>query len=427
MELGAQVAGEAADTAESGTRPDDATGDGQRRGAVAADHGGHGDPPGFTARAGRVVRSILPALAVYAAVRVVGLIVLALLARHQRVSLWTYLMRADGGWLLGIVRRGYDPLGPIVEPGRPPMSNIAFFPLYPGLVKVVGALPGVNLTAAALFVTAVSGLAAAAGLARFGERLAGGRTAGLVLVVLWAAWPHSVVLVMAYSEALFVALVVWSLVCLLEERWLWAGVLSLLAGATRAFGLALAAAIAVAALLVLVRALREHRPRDAARPVLAALIAPLGQFGYWGWLWLHTGRPDAWFYVQRTQWRSTFDGGVNTLQVMSQTAMRPTQLVVVVCMLLILASIVLLVALAVDGAPLPVLVYSAIVVLIVFGDANYQYSKARFLLAAFPLLLVPVRALAGMRLRTVPVLLGGVVLLSAWYNAYVLLLWPRSP
>jgi hypothetical protein len=368
-----------------------------------------------------------PALLVYAVVRLAGLIALAILGGNQGFDTWSYLHRYDGAWLLGIARHGYDPLVPVAVEGRSRLSNIAFFPLYPGVVRAVSAVSGVTLVTAGLVVTAVSGLAAAAGLDRFGRRLAGGRVAGLVLVALWASWPHSVVLSMTYSEALFVALVVWSLVALLDGRWLTAGVLALLAGATRPFGLALALAIAVAAVPAVYAALRSRNPGGAVRPVLATLIAPLGQLAYWAWQWRRTGRPDAWFHVQSTQWRSTYDGGAGTLEVLGRVTVEPMSIVLVVCLAVVVASVVLLVALVVDGAPLPVVVYSAAVVLVVFGGASYHTSKSRFLLAAFPLLLVVVRGLAGLRVRTLPVVLAGIVLVSSWYNAYVLLLSRSSP
>ena len=109
---------------------------------------------------------------------------------------------------------------------------------------------------------------------------------------------------MAYTEALFVALAAWSSVTLLERRWLAAGVLCLLAGATRPFGAALVVAVAVAAAATVVSAIRRRAPRDIVRPLAAAVLAPLGVLGYWAWLWTRTGRPDAWLHVQSTQWHS---------------------------------------------------------------------------------------------------------------------------
>jgi hypothetical protein len=378
-------------------------------------------------RAVRVALDLLPAFAVYAVVRVAGLVALSLLARSQGVDPWSRLTSFDGTWLLGIAGGGYDPLVPDPSASHHGLSNIAFFPLYPLLVAALSHLLGLTLTTTALTVTALAGLAAAGALYRLGHRLAGGRRAGLVLVVLWAAWPHSIVLSMTYTEALFVALAAWSTVALLERRWITAGVLCLLAGATRPFGAALAVAVAVAAAVAIVRALAGRRPREVVRPLAAAVLAPLGLLAYWGWLWSRTGRPDAWLYVQSAQWHSHFDGGKHTLQSLTKLTTKPAPLVLLVCMLIVLAAVVLTVALAVDGAPLPLVVYVVLVTTLVVGDGAYDNSKARFLLAAFPLLLLPARALAALRPATLAVLLGGLVAVSCWYNAYVLVIWHLSP
>jgi len=294
-------------------------------------------------------------------------------------------------------------------------------------VAAVSHAAGITLTNAALAITAVSGLAAAGALDRLGRRVAGGRKAGLALVVLWAAWPHAIVLSMAYTEALFVALAAWSMVALLERRWLIAGVLCLLAGATRPFGVALAVALAVAAAIAIARALVERRPRDVVRPLAASVLGPLGLLGYWAWLWARTGRPDAWLYVQSEQWDSHVDGGRHTLEVLRTVLTQPVPLVLLVNLLVVATAVVLVVALAAERTPLPLVVHAALVTILVVGDAGYDHTKARFLLAAFPLLLVPARALAGLRVATMAVLLTGLVLASSWYNADVLILWYRSP
>ncbi len=378
-------------------------------------------------RFARVALDLLPAFAVYALVRVAGLVALSLLAGAKGVDPWPRLTSYDGMWLLGIAGGGYDALVPDASTGHPALSNIAFFPLYPLLVATLSHLPGLSLVTAALTITALAGLAAAAALDRLGRRYAGGRKGGLALVVLWAAWPHSVVLSMAYTEALFVALAAWSMVALLSGRWLTAGVLCLLAGATRPFGAALAVAVAVTAAVAIVRAVHRRTPRDAVRPLAAAVLAPLGVLGYWAWLWGRTGRPDAWLYVQNEQWKSSFDGGRHTLEVLRTVATQPVPLVLLVCMLLVVSAVVLTVALALERGPLPLVVHAALATTLVVGDAAYDHAKARFLLAAFPLLLVPARALAALRAVTLVVLLTGLVAVSSWYNAYVLILWYRSP
>ena len=74
--------------------------------------------------------------------------------------------------------------------------------------------------------SAASGVACAYALVRIANAVpwvSRQREVGLILVVLFAASPMAIVLSMAYSEALFCALVAWSLVGLLEHRWLLAG------------------------------------------------------------------------------------------------------------------------------------------------------------------------------------------------------------
>ncbi|HVN10581.1 MAG TPA: hypothetical protein VMT69_00685 [Kineosporiaceae bacterium] len=410
------------------------------------------------------LRDALPAVAVFVGIRVLGLLALVLLARARGIDGLARLDTYDAPRLLEIAAHGYDPLGPFDAAGRELESNIAFFPLYPLAVRLVAAVPGVAVTAAGFAVTAIAGVAAAVGLDRFGRRvvvtarapsgvapgtangttestadgsadgmagrMAGGsalaRRGGLVLVALWACWPHSAVLAMPYTEPLFVALAVWSLVALLDRRWVTSGVLALLAGATRPVGTALAAAVALAAVAAVASDLRDRR-RPSLRPVVAAVLAPIGFLGYWGWLWMHTGRPDAWFWVQAHEWHSRFDGGRFTAESVAAAATRPQALVLVVCAAVVVASVVLLVALVVEGAPLPVVVYTALATYTVVGADGYANSKARFLLCAFPLVVPLARAVDRAPVRTLVVLLTGLAVLSAWYNAFVLVVWTYSP
>ena len=60
-------------------------------------------------------------------------------------------------------------------------------------------------------------------------------------------------------------------------------VLTVLAGTVRSSAQALVAAVAIAALLALIRAARVRQPIAAWwRPAVALLLAPLGLLGYWG-------------------------------------------------------------------------------------------------------------------------------------------------
>ena len=153
---------------------------------------------------------------------------------------------------------------------------------------------------AGLGVTIAAGLAAAWGLTRLGMTLTGDRRVSLLMTALWAVAPGSIVLSMLYSEALFCALAIWSLIALVERRWLTAAGLTILAGTVRSSALALVAAVTVAALPALIRAARARRPIAAWwRPAAALLLAPLGLLGYWGYVAWAVHRPGGWFWVEK--------------------------------------------------------------------------------------------------------------------------------
>ena len=109
-------------------------------------------------------------------------------------------------------------------------------------------------------------------------------------MVLFAVFPGSFVLSFAYAEALLIVLAALCLWCLLEERWLLAGIVAALATATRPNGVALVAACAVAAGIAI------YRRRDWWS-IVAPLLAPIGFIAFQVWLSAHTGESAPWFRV----------------------------------------------------------------------------------------------------------------------------------
>ncbi len=107
---------------------------------------------------------------------------------------------------------------------------------------------------------------------RFGEKArANARMVGYALVVLVFAQPMSIVFSMAYTEALFVALVAGTLLAAYRRLWLVAGLLGVLAGLTRPTGAALAVALAVAVVV------RVVDPATGVRERVTAVIAGRGR------------------------------------------------------------------------------------------------------------------------------------------------------
>ena len=213
----------------------------------------------------------------------------------------------DGNWYLSAAA-GYAPPSPALS--DLPQTNIAFFPAYPLLARAVGALPGVTLRGGAIALNLVLGAVVAVGLWWLVHRLSGDRAADRA-VLLWCFFPGSVVLSMVYAEPLMLVFAVGCLLALLDRRWLLAGSLAALAGATRPNGIALAAACAWAAGAAL-----RHSDRDGRRDwraLVAPALAPLGFAGYLGWLWWRTGAATIWLRTQKEGWGEEVDFGRRNL------------------------------------------------------------------------------------------------------------------
>jgi hypothetical protein len=144
--------------------------------------------------------------------------------------------RWDSVPLLGIAIDGYD-----FSEGA-----AAFYPLYPGILAILGRALGGHYVLAGLLVSLVAGLVAFAlldrlALPRLGEE--GARRAVLLLAV----FPASFFLTAVYGESLFLALVLAAFLLAERERFAWAWLAAGLALLTRPFGVALLPALAVLA------------------------------------------------------------------------------------------------------------------------------------------------------------------------------------
>ncbi|WP_329021578.1 glycosyltransferase family 39 protein [Streptomyces sp. NBC_00690] len=365
-----------------------------------------------------------PALGLFAAARLTGLLTMALWAWHIDRQPRRILARAwDSDWYMLIAEHGY---GRVLRwPDGAVQSDVAFFPLYPGLVRAITSIAPVTSGSAGLLVSWTAAGAAAWGIYAIGERLYGRRTA-TALVVLWGLLPHSVVLSMAYTEPVLTALAAWSLYAVLTDRWLWAGTLSALAGLSRPNAVAVALAVLVVAGWALVRA---HRTPPAAGPPrwriwAAAALAPLGWCGYVLYVGVRTGDPFGGYFAVQRGWTSRFDFGAGALRVVRDIVLRPTLLSLVMALLVVAVSVVLFALLVLERPPAALLVYTAVLVLITVGGSGFFESKPRFLLPAFPLLIPAARALTKARPSTAVVVTVALAGLSFAYGTYLLTLSP---
>ncbi|MGW3017606.1 hypothetical protein [Streptomyces longwoodensis] len=359
-----------------------------------------------------------PALLAYLAVRLTGLLFLTVWAHRRHHGVWPVLATHwDADWYLGIADHGYArTLGTAFD-----ANNLAFFPLYPVLVKAVAAVtPGSRATTGLCLAVAAS-FAAAWGIFAVGDRLHGRRT-GVLLTVLWAALPVGLVQWMGYTESLFTACAAWALYAVLARHWIAAGVLASLAGLTRPTGVAVAAAVVVAALLALRR--RPVPPRALA----AVFLAPLGWCGYVGWVGLRLHRWDGYFAVQRL-WHNEWDGGAETLRRFRELLGRDStpELFLVVVTVTLLVSVVLYGLSLADRQPVALLVFTGVLLVIVLGSGGVYFPRARFLLPGFPLLLPVALHLHRASRRFRALALAAAVLGGAYCGAYMSLVWPSAP
>jgi hypothetical protein len=229
--------------------------------------------------------SVRTPLLCFAASRVLVLGTALTWSLHSGRDLLASLATWDGTWYLTIATQGYPSSLPMHE-GLLEQSRLAFFPLYPALVRAVGLLLGLPALPAALLVSFVAGALSACVLWRLALSVMEEKMARRA-VVLYCFFPGSAALSMVYPEAMFLALSFGSLLALQRSRWGWAGALAGLATATRSQGIVLVLACAWAA----VHAFEEH----GWKAVVPVAIAPTGMLAFFGFLWWTTGSPLTWF------------------------------------------------------------------------------------------------------------------------------------
>jgi len=183
---------------------------------------------------------------------------------------------------------------------QPHDASVVFFPLYPLLMRDVGILLGGNLTLSGLIVSGAAYVAAITGLYTlvrddFDEKVAQ-RT-----VLYLSVFPVAFFLFIPYSEALFLALSIWTLYLARRGAWTWAALAAFLVGLTRTQGCLLAVPLAW-------EFYRHWRagPRDI-RTALVPALPVLSLLGFLAYCQITTGwvtfqAQQAWGLAARMPW-----------------------------------------------------------------------------------------------------------------------------
>ena len=157
---------------------------------------------------------------------------------HPSLDGWA---RWDAAHYVALARFGYSEANPSDGNG------LGFLPLFPllmrGVVRLSGATPTDSAYAVAgLIIANVCFVIAVALLAKLSSRILSGHTA-VYPVMLLCLMPFSFFLNSAYSESLFLVIILAALLLALDGKWLGAGAVGALASLTRLAGLGLAPAL----------------------------------------------------------------------------------------------------------------------------------------------------------------------------------------
>jgi hypothetical protein len=199
-------------------------------------------------------------------------------------AFWDTFARYDSGWLNGIARDGYE----YVAGGR---SNLAYFPVYPMLMRYVGRLFGrrpedfffagiiVSWVAFVLAMVVLYELARLALTPRRAERA----------VLLAAIFPFGFFFGVVYTESVFLLFTLLSFYGFQTRRWMLGGGAGALATATRVNGVLMVPALAWVAWHS-----AGPEPRDRVRAAGALALTVCGIGAYSLYVYSLSGNPIEW-------------------------------------------------------------------------------------------------------------------------------------
>ena len=308
------------------------------------------------------------------------------------VRSWTQLLRrGDGTWYIWIADNGYS-VGQLLgdESFYSPKSDYVFYPLLPGLSRLISQ-SGLSTQHSAMLVTSASTVMAAVLLHKF---LLGYYSAFVSIAVpaMWVFQPFAVVLISVLTESLFALLSISTLYAVLRRNYLLAIFSVIAVSLSRTTGAAIAITVFV---YVLHETWKQHKTFMKLKGqelalLFICLISPLLWPAY---VATQVGRWDAYFYLQGEQWNSRFDGGISFIKKTIKslnifdgegTATR-SQIIAISSVL----TLILLLLLVLMKEPLLVWLPTAGIVAMAASQAGWFSVKQRFFVPAF-FLFVPV-------------------------------------
>jgi hypothetical protein len=238
-------------------------------------------------------------LAVYAASRVLYLLLALVESAVADKNLGRIFSNWDGKWYVLTAEHGYYH-HVFTLPHQ--YTTLGFLPLFPMLEWLLTHTLQLPIIYSGLTLSLLFGASATLLVTQLAEEW-WGQSAARRALLFWCFFPGTVVFSLVYTEGLLISLIAGCLLLLARRQWAWAGLLAGVATAVGPVALAAIPACAVAAGLEIRE--RGWAEKDARRALLAPLLSPVGVIGFGIFLWFWTGTPLASFRAQHGAWQES--------------------------------------------------------------------------------------------------------------------------
>lgn len=178
----------------------------------------------------------------------------------------------DSFWYMDIAQNGYSVIGPIA--GNPTQTNLAFFPLYPMLMSLLGKVTGGEYFLAGIFISNVCLLLSCYILYKLVEMESDQKTA-LRSLKYFFLYPVAFILSGVFTESLYLFLTLLCFYMAKSQNYLLAGIAGAFLSATRTLGVL----ILLPLLFEYLRSV-EFKPSKIRLDSLLLMLVPVGLIGY---------------------------------------------------------------------------------------------------------------------------------------------------
>ena len=328
------------------------------------------------------------------------------------IDIWC---RWDSEWQLSIVKWGY--IAP--EDLTSGYSNLAFFPLYPYLIKLLTFwMPQRFQTESVylligLIISNICFLSALYGISKLSEYLFSSRTARLA-PVLMICLPCGFYFSAFYGESLFLCLIVYTLILAEKDQWKWSAVCAAFAALCRPHGVLI---LIPAAYIYMAK--RNWNFKKIGTSWLWYFLVPTGICVYFYYLYTLTGDFLAFFKAQSSWGRSLTDLSAFSLyfEPLHTRHNRPTTIDLV----MIITSLILSILMTFRTKNKAYGIYALVCTLVLIGTGNL-YSMMRYTAVIFPVWIYAANLLKDKKdafsLLCLVFLSVQVLLFCGWINYY---------